>query len=179
MRRPEARWVWISQGAGGACYTVGDQKSGRGAAWLARLLGVQEVPGSNPGGPTKFLKELRVISRDRPWLYDHDFWTPSGLQECLHDRVDSTRAPAVAFGGLLAFHMPRARSHGIFRFSVARRTGLAYSYEDFRRHGVRGADSTWKCGTARQVVSRIAMYCGAKGTETSAVRHPCTVNPSA
>jgi hypothetical protein len=29
--------------------------SGRGAAWLARLLGVQEVPGSNPGGPTSFL----------------------------------------------------------------------------------------------------------------------------
>jgi hypothetical protein len=28
-------------------------RSGRGAAWLARLLGVQEVPGSNPGGPTK------------------------------------------------------------------------------------------------------------------------------
>ncbi len=27
-------------------------RSGRGAAWLARLLGVQEVPGSNPGGPT-------------------------------------------------------------------------------------------------------------------------------
>ena len=27
--------------------------SGRGAAWLARLLGVQEVPGSNPGGPTR------------------------------------------------------------------------------------------------------------------------------
>ena len=29
------------------------KRSGRGAAWLARLLGVQEVPGSNPGGPTK------------------------------------------------------------------------------------------------------------------------------
>jgi hypothetical protein len=29
------------------------ERSGRGAAWLARLLGVQEVPGSNPGGPTK------------------------------------------------------------------------------------------------------------------------------
>jgi hypothetical protein len=28
------------------------KRSGRGAAWLARLLGVQEVPGSNPGGPT-------------------------------------------------------------------------------------------------------------------------------
>jgi hypothetical protein len=28
--------------------------SGRGAAWLARLLGVQEVPSSNLGGPTSF-----------------------------------------------------------------------------------------------------------------------------
>jgi hypothetical protein len=36
--------------------------SGRGAAWLARLLGVQEVPSSNLGGPTKFLKELEAIS---------------------------------------------------------------------------------------------------------------------
>ena len=34
--------------------------SGRGAAWLARLLGVQEVPGSNPGGPTKYLTELHT-----------------------------------------------------------------------------------------------------------------------
>ena len=31
---------------------VWELSSGRGAAWLARLLGVQEVPGSNPGGPT-------------------------------------------------------------------------------------------------------------------------------
>jgi hypothetical protein len=30
--------------------------SGRGAAWLARLLGVQEVPSSNLGGPTKTLQ---------------------------------------------------------------------------------------------------------------------------
>ena len=28
------------------------KRSGCGAAWLARLLGVQEVPGSNPGSPT-------------------------------------------------------------------------------------------------------------------------------
>jgi hypothetical protein len=37
-----------------------NQKSGRGAAWLARLLGVQEVPSSNLGGPTKLLKELQT-----------------------------------------------------------------------------------------------------------------------
>ena len=35
-----------------ACATLG--VSGCGAAWLARLLGVQEVPGSNPGSPTKY-----------------------------------------------------------------------------------------------------------------------------
>ena len=29
-------------------------RSGCSAAWLARLLGVQEVPGSNPGIPTTF-----------------------------------------------------------------------------------------------------------------------------
>jgi hypothetical protein len=34
--------------------------SGRGAAWLARLLGVQEVPSSNLGGPTKFFRELQT-----------------------------------------------------------------------------------------------------------------------
>ncbi len=41
----------IIRGAGAACGRI--RSSGRGAAWLARLLGVQEVPGSNPGGPTK------------------------------------------------------------------------------------------------------------------------------
>jgi hypothetical protein len=35
------------------------EASGCGAAWLARLLGVQEVPGSNPGSPTKFPKDLQ------------------------------------------------------------------------------------------------------------------------
>src|SRR5262249_42295473 len=37
--------------------------SGRGAAWLARLLGVQEVPSSNLGGPTKEINQLQVIFR--------------------------------------------------------------------------------------------------------------------
>ena len=41
------------------------KKSGRGAAWLARLLGVQEVPGSNPGGPTKTLQTLTDFGRPR------------------------------------------------------------------------------------------------------------------
>jgi hypothetical protein len=41
----------IIRGAAAACGRI--RRSGRGAAWLARLLGVQEVPGSNPGGPTK------------------------------------------------------------------------------------------------------------------------------
>ena len=47
------------------------------------LVGVQEVPSSNLGGPTKFLKELRAVFRDQVWLFDHDFldsiWTPGVL----------------------------------------------------------------------------------------------------
>jgi hypothetical protein len=39
-----------------------DKHSGCGAAWLARLLGVQEVPGSNPGSPTNPFKELPTFS---------------------------------------------------------------------------------------------------------------------
>jgi hypothetical protein len=45
--------------------------------------------------------------------------------------LDSTRTQAVAFGRALAFHMLRARSHGVFAFSVARRIGLAYTYREF------------------------------------------------
>jgi hypothetical protein len=50
--------------------------SGRGAAWLARLLGVQEVPSSNLGGPTKFLKDLPI--EDLPEVA---FWSPFGVQK--------------------------------------------------------------------------------------------------
>ena len=49
--------------------------SGRGAAWLARLLGVQEVPGSNPGGPTKHVKDLHS-----PYLFKWSVWSPVGVQ---------------------------------------------------------------------------------------------------
>src|SRR5579885_761132 len=50
--------------ASGGCHVKMEKpgKSGRGAAWLARLLGVQEVPGSNPGGPTKRFKELQPLA---------------------------------------------------------------------------------------------------------------------
>src|ERR1035438_5452011 len=51
------------------------EDSGRGAAWLARLLGVQEVPSSNLGGPTKFLKGLQT-----PVLLDPAVWSPTGVQ---------------------------------------------------------------------------------------------------
>ena len=64
------------------------EDSGCGAAWLARLLGVQEVPGSNPGSPTKPLKDLqsadphgrasgvhseskRSFSARRPWTPEY------------------------------------------------------------------------------------------------------------
>ena len=40
-------------------------QSGRGAAWLARLLGVQEVPSSNLGGPTNFLNPSFGAARYR------------------------------------------------------------------------------------------------------------------
>ncbi len=48
--------------------------SGRGAAWLARLLGVQEVPGSNPGGPTKRFKDLQTTPTSRT-----PSWSPFGV----------------------------------------------------------------------------------------------------
>ena len=52
------------------------EDSGRGAAWLARLLGVQEVPSSNLGGPTKFLKDLQT-----PTLFGLAVWSPTGVQK--------------------------------------------------------------------------------------------------
>src|ERR1035437_5969377 len=42
---------------------------------VSRLLGVQEVPSSNLGSPTKFLKELQT--RDPLQVA---FWSPTGVQ---------------------------------------------------------------------------------------------------
>ena len=42
--------------------------SGRGSAWLERLVRDQEVGGSNPLAPTKLLNELAVILVVTPTL---------------------------------------------------------------------------------------------------------------
>ena len=51
------------------------KRSGRGAAWLARLLGVQEVPSSNLGGPTKRFKRLQPST-----FFTLLAWRPTGVQ---------------------------------------------------------------------------------------------------
>jgi hypothetical protein len=40
--------------------------SGRGAVWLARLNGVQEVAGSNPVAPTQAARGVATTSCDKP-----------------------------------------------------------------------------------------------------------------
>ena len=50
-----AAWLGVPTGVGkvtGCVFLILFTVSGRSAAWLARLLGGQEVPGSNPGAPT-------------------------------------------------------------------------------------------------------------------------------
>src|ERR1022692_968076 len=64
----------------------GSKKSGCGAAWLARLLGVQEVPGSNPGGPTKFLKD--VTDSNPPQT--------CGLESNWSPKLDAGRSPSAS-----------------------------------------------------------------------------------
>ena len=56
------------------CYNK--ESSGCGAAWLARLLGVQEVPGSNPGSPTNPSK-LQTHSHRYGCV-----WSPTILPRC-------------------------------------------------------------------------------------------------
>ena len=52
------------------------------------LLGVQEVPSSNLGSPTKFLKELQTSD-----LSEAPVWSPTGVQ--LESKMDSGRVHAV------------------------------------------------------------------------------------
>src|SRR5882757_2986228 len=63
--------------------------SGCGAAWLARLLGVQEVPGSNPGRPTNPFRELRRSVNLKLALCDvvcdvTAYWTVSEASSSAH-----------------------------------------------------------------------------------------------
>src|SRR5205085_11147130 len=46
----------------GLTYTWPARRTGRSAAWLARLLWEQEVPGSNPGAPIGILA-VREVAR--------------------------------------------------------------------------------------------------------------------
>src|SRR5579862_4038593 len=79
------------------CGTI--EKSGRGAAWLARLLGVQEVPGSNPGGPTKYLIDLQTAE-----ILKTTVWSPGGVQN--GRRI--TSPPSRSNGQLRRFDTPEA-----------------------------------------------------------------------
>ena len=70
--------------------------SGCGAAWLARLLGVQEVPGSNPGSPTKYLKALQPVDLLRLLL-----WRPTGVQKGMPPfKVGRSLCPVLISQGL-------------------------------------------------------------------------------
>ena len=55
--------------------------SGCGAAWLARLLGVQEVPGSNPGSPTN--KTTHIHRRSAYKLAFCDITCDITLLDCI------------------------------------------------------------------------------------------------
>ena len=56
--------------------------SGRSAVWLARFLGVEEVAGSSPAGPTIiFQSRTPVFRRRRPVSHPSPVPSPLGLQK--------------------------------------------------------------------------------------------------
>ena len=57
-----------------------------------QVVGVQEVPGSNPGGPTKILKELQTAD-----LYIVLFWSPTGVQNGLSGLQNGRRGAVRRF----------------------------------------------------------------------------------
>jgi hypothetical protein len=79
-----------------ACATLG--VSGCGAAWLARLLGVQEVPGSNPGSPTNPTPSESIVSGFRtleePFFYPHNSSIPQ-IKCGFSSRLLPSACPAV------------------------------------------------------------------------------------
>jgi hypothetical protein len=56
------------------------RSSGCGAAWLARLLGVQEVPSSNLGSPTKTLHRLTEVCNTPDLLLESNLESKKGRQ---------------------------------------------------------------------------------------------------
>ena len=69
-----------------------------------QVVGVQEVPGSNPGGPTKFLKELQIAE-----FPEVAFWSPTGVQNRRRETVRLARSD------LARPDFPQALSSGALR----------------------------------------------------------------
>src|ERR671919_35023 len=108
------------------------ERSGRGAAWLARLTGGQEVGGSNPPGPTR-----AIIHRgDRPVVPGVARWR----------RVEGPGSVA-SYG--LGF-MPRMRSAMSFMTEVANRGVIP----------TRRSNLVRSMGTSRQAVLATAVALG-------------------
>jgi hypothetical protein len=63
------------------------------------LLGVQEVPSSNLGSPTKFLKDIQTSDLPKP-----SFWSPTGVHNGVRSKGRLTSCE------LSAAEMPHARS---------------------------------------------------------------------
>jgi hypothetical protein len=67
------------------------ENSGRGAAWLARLLGVQEVPSSNLGGPTINPLYCNTDLPPRTGLYANNGGRPRSQTDQPHNTLTRKR----------------------------------------------------------------------------------------
>src|SRR6266550_6423636 len=85
------------------------RSTGRGAAWLARLSGGQEVPGSNPGAPTREKPRSGGLLVPSAAILGLLSWTRSG-----HERVESCPRPLKRVGKQVAVgavNLLDARTH--------------------------------------------------------------------
>jgi hypothetical protein len=113
----------VSFQGSGPLAELGEHDTGCGAAWLARLTGGQEVPGSNPGSPTSW-DVAREVAHDNAGPTDvlavtdeqiecrfkvrniNVIWAFNGLKSGAYGTGGITVANQ--FFGLLASNAPRA-----------------------------------------------------------------------